>query len=223
MKLTDRQKTILDFLSRARMLDTDQIGTIAFSENGSPAKRASECCRELVELKLIEGRRREIGKTKVWRLSKRGRDFCGVTYAPPHLNGLKVAHNLEVAEILIQLSRWGRVGKWVTEPRHKFGKKMHSPDAFFVYGGKAYLLEVQRSAISTARWGEKWAISSEYFEGGFYKDAPWQFWEGKTIRPMILVVTDTSEEKVRAGSRLQMMVVRDIMELIKSVREGAVK
>lgn len=217
--LKEKQKTILETLTNVRLLDTVQVANVLYADHGSPAKRASAALHELENLRLVEGRRREIGKAKVWRLSNKGRKLMGIEQKPPALAGLKVDHHLAIADCYLKLSRAGTLKYWTHECREQFGKKVYAPDAFFVWEGKPFLLEVQRSPLSSARWGEKWAMAAEYFDGGHYRKSSWQFWKPKIIRPNLLCLSDQNPSIILAGTALQIHVGDDIISLVSKFRK----
>lgn len=167
--------------------------------------------------KLIEGKRREIGKSKVWRLSKEGRELTGAAKVPLPFSSPKVEHVLAIGDVYQALVSTGRLLAFHYEPKDEFnaGRRLvYSPDAFYALrGGGAALLEVQRSPMSSTRWAAKWAIASAYFEGGHYKGASWQ--PGKLpIIPRIVVLSSQEEETIKAGSMLNITIARTIEEAL---------
>lgn len=211
------QGTIMEFLTRIPIVSTDQVARF-FSDNGSPNKRASEALTTLEAERIIEGRRREIGKAKVWRLTKKGRDMQGITRPPTPLQSMKTDHILSIGDAYLDLLSSGKLSRWTTELRetYRIGNKerKYCPDAFFVFEGKPYLLEVQRSPLSVNRWGEKWNVATEFFDGGHYMKASFQLWEGKTIRPRIAVITDQAESQVTAGAKLPLLILKSGADLV---------
>jgi hypothetical protein len=113
----------------------------------------------------------------------------------------------------------GRLAYFRYEPKDEFhaGRKMvYAPDAFFILKDPyaAYLLELQRSNLSTNRWAQKWAIASAFFDGDYYQKASWQVIPKRVLRPKILAITGQSPEVVTAGSSLNMTIVQDIKDIL---------
>lgn len=199
-------------MSECPLVTTDQIATY-YSHRGSPTKRASETLTELEDKKLVEGKRRAIGESKIWRLTKRGRDALGCKQKPVSFTSGKLGHYLALTDVYQSLSRMGTLSRWMLELREPFeiGNRAYTycPDAFFVFqneqGKKAFLLEVQTSPITSTRWGEKWAIASSFFESPVYKTASFQYVPNKIIRPRIVVISNQQPDTVQGGSKLTLI------------------
>lgn len=155
--------------------------------------------------KLIEGKSREMGKSKVWRLTKKGRELTACHRQPVPFQTMKINHILAVGQIFMTLYTSGRLQYWQYEPSHAD----YYPDAFYLLGGKAFLLEVQRSPISSARWAKKWAQAARYFDSGTYVTAPWQVVRGATLTPRIVVVTSQMADTVAAGCELPIKIMEE--------------
>jgi hypothetical protein len=129
----------------------------------------------------------------------------------------KIDHTLMIGDVYLELMRKGKVYGFRFEPQDDFKtrtgqQRKYCPDAFFGFGGRAYLLEMQLSSLSSSRWAEKWAVAQEFFDGGHHKNACWQP-EGQKLIPYILVVTSQPEETVKAGSRLPFKICKKISDL----------
>lgn len=221
------REIILTLAREVPLFSTEQAARL-FMNNGSPSKRASELLTKLEKEKLLESRRREIGKTKLWRLSKIGREFLKVNRAPLAFTSQKVEHVLGIAEIFLSLFLSGRLRVFKYEPKDEFnaGKKMiYSPDAFFVLlpervergagkEGGTFLLEYQKSPISSSVWAKKWAIAGAFFDGGFYKGASWQPPGNVKVKPRIVVISKQQKETITAGSVLPLLINESINFLI---------
>lgn len=206
------------------VISTDQIARF-FKDYRSPSKRASEMLCQLEREKLIEGRSREIGKTKVWRLSKKGREELEVKRYPTALNSMGINHLLAIGNIYLELNRTGELATFETELReeYKAGGKLrkYCPDAFFAFRKKGYLLELQLSPLSATKWGEKWSVVTSFFNGGYNNKASWQQYSNKPFTPNILVVTQQPKEIVTTGCKMPLIVMKDIRELV-TVQQAAI-
>lgn len=134
----------------------------------------------------------------------------GIKRGPFFLGSNKIEHLLAIGDVWFER----RPPIFLVELREQFGAKKYCPDAFFVHRGRAYLLELQLYPLSTAKWAEKWAIATEYFDGGHHRKASWQLWPGKVIRPNILVLSQQGVDVIRGGSNLPIRIIRDIKELV---------
>jgi len=218
----ERKQTILTIFANCPVVATNQIAK--YFTNAQPDKRASECLRDLEDEKLIEGYHRGIaGQCKVWRLSKRGRDLAGLQRSPVPLNSNKIDHYLSLTDIWQQLTTAGKLIRWRVELREPFGdKKKYCADAFAAYrsssGTALYMIESQLSPLTTKRWSEKWALASAFMDSDAFKTASFQDLktskgEAITIKPQqikILVLSNQQPDTIGAGTRLPLIIARDI-------------
>lgn len=163
-----------------------------------------------------------MGLSKVWRLTKKGREARGVTYLPPSFKGHKRDHFLAIGDSYLQLEKVGKVRRFFLEPREEFrgGTKVYkyAPDAYVfleVEGRiKPLILEVQSSPLTSKRWAEKWTIASQFFDTGAFKKAGFQIMKDKEVRPQIVAITTQQTETVRTGiGSLPLLVVRTVGDL----------
>ncbi|HJV46727.1 MAG TPA: hypothetical protein VJ824_13510 [Bacillota bacterium] len=170
--------------------------------------------------KLVEGQRRSVGNTKLWRLTKKGRELMGVKWKPRPFNTPTIDHILGIGNILFELSQIGNVFDFTFELREPFvslGREWKfSSDAFFGFNGRAYLLEYQISPLTSERWAEKWKTYNQYLGTSAFHQAFWnEHVKGSIILPRIIVVTNQQIETVKSGCKFPLIIVRDIKELFK--------
>lgn len=205
----------MNTLKTLPVISTDQAVRY-FRDYKHPSKRVSDMFRQLEEEKLVEGRRRSMGETKVWRLSKKGREELGVNRKPLPLNATVLTHALAIGNVYLELKRTGGLLHFETELREEYtvgGKvKKYCPDAFFIYKKKPYLLEVQLTPLSSDRWAKKWETANEFFSGPHLK-ASWQKYSKNPFRPEMVVLTKQNTEIVKAGSRIPLIIVQEIIQL----------
>jgi hypothetical protein len=194
-------------------MDTHQIASF-FRFDRSPQKRASQILVELSRENLVEGRSRAIGETKVWRLTKKGREIKGVTRRPVPLSK-RLDHWLAIGDVYCTLKQSGGLRYFIPELREPIPgtRKVYCGDAFVEWREKRFLLEVQMSPLSTDRWKEKWMVLTEWARRGGLRQASFQRFYKETITPAIVVVTQQSKEVVSGGMDLPLKIVRDIKEL----------
>lgn len=189
------------------IVSTSQISHL-FS-NRQPNKRASECLHELEGEGMIEGKRREIGKDKVWRLSNKGRKHVDVDRTPVPFSSRQLEHYLEIGNVCMYLKKkYGkRLQFFEVEPRYPYVVEgettTYCPDGFFVIERKPYLLEVQLSSLSVKRWIMKWKSTLRFFtHNGKIMN--------QSIRPTMIVLTNQKEENAKSGYMYQILVIDQI-------------
>lgn len=173
----------------------------------------------LQEDKLVEGQRRSIGHSKLWRLSKQGRELMNVTRKLTAFQTLKIDHILGIGHILFDLMQMGEVIDFTYEPVELFVSmnkdKKFCADAFFAFNNKAYLLEYQLSPLSSLRWAEKWETYNRYLGSTAFHKAFWnKHAKGQFILPMTVVVSNQQPETIRTGCKFPIKIVRNIKEMI---------
>lgn len=199
---------VLSFMKTIPIVSTEQVA-LFFSEHGSPLKRASELLKELEEEELIEGQNR-FQESKVWRLSKKGRELLRFDSYPVPMKTRKLKHMLSIGDVFLDLSFTGNLDYFTFEPRfdfvNKHGKiRRFSPDAEFSYLKEKYFLEVQRTPIKDERWAEKWNVSKEFLE----------IQNETFIMPKILVISEQKASIVKTGSEgLDLIIEQDCRPFI---------
>lgn len=221
MRKEERKKQrILFTLGLLPLVSTDLIARL-FPELKYPNKQASKLLKELEHEKLVEGYARRMGETKVWRLTRKGRQFLDVKKNRIPFNTRKLSHYLKIAEAYFDLWDTGNLTDFTMEWREDFinnegNKRVYAPDAFFIYDKKPYFLEVQQSYLTRLKWAEKWKIAHEfYFEGNLASsNLPSLAKQGEM--PQILVITDQKEPLVTGSARLDVRVFSSMKEFITS-------
>ncbi|AFC32111.1 hypothetical protein PM3016_5411 [Paenibacillus mucilaginosus 3016] len=90
-------------------------------------------------------------------------------------------------------------------------ERVFAPDVFFIFGGRAYLMEVQIKRMSRTEWSKKWQRWNEYFGGGYYLQASWQrFKKGGGLIPNVLVNSLQEKDIVAEGFRVPGRTVETI-------------
>ena len=132
----------------------------------------------------------------------------GVTKKPVPLKSLKIDHYLAIGDVLLELRTRGKLTVFDTEPREKFeilGKRRkYCPDAYFVFNGRAYLLEVQLKGLSTKQWSYKWAGAMEAL-----RRVRWE------MEPTKILVLTKQQRQTVGGMTLPLLVVPTIEEFAR--------
>lgn len=143
MKKIDKKKQqILMHLAVVPISSGQQLESL-FSEYKQPEKRLSSCLRELEQEGLIEGKLQPIGESKIWRLSKNGRDVMDVSKHPVPLNNRNIAHYLALSSVYYHLAPAIQLDYFEVEPRFPYWEesgesKLYCPDILLVWGGTPY-------------------------------------------------------------------------------------
>lgn len=117
---------------------------------------------------------------------------------------MKIRHWLTIGDVYLTLASTGKKLYFETELRETFkqGAKeaVFAPDVFFIFGGRAYLMEVQLKRMSKKEWSVKWSRWNEYFGGGNYRQASWQrFKKDGNLIPFMLAISKQGSEMVSEG------------------------
>lgn len=219
----NKENILLNFLA-LRVMSTYQVGRVNFRGIGSPWKRASKALLELEEAGLIEGMpNRPLQSPKLWRLSNVGRKLLGVDYDPPRFSSARIWHMARISDVYLDICDIdGKPRTFDVELREKEftfkgERTRYTPDAFFGFRGRPYLLELQteKSPLSAKRWGLK-LEKAHHFLTHHLADATWQkYGSGRLILPQVLIITEQSVEKVLeyVPHELDVIVVKSIHEL----------
>jgi len=206
LKMTIKQRKrnqILSFMATIPIVSTVQVEYF-FKEYGSPKKRASEMLCQMQEENLVEGKNREIGKPKIWRLTKHSRDLMGITRRPTPLTYRNIDHILSIGNVYLEVLDSGTLRSFQYEIRekNKTGNfKVYCPDAFVQTDTASFFLEVQRSPLSRSNWREKWKVAK-----AFFKENP---------STPIITISDQRKEIVSFGAEgLPLSVVKTIKDII---------
>lgn len=215
---SETRENLMELLRVMPIISTRQASRF-FQTTVHSTKRASEALRELEKEKLITGKNR-LGDSKLWWLTRKGQTEAGILRAYRRPDGLQVPHLLEIGDVYAELLLTGELTHFEAEPKERFEvggvEYVYRPDAFLTYGGKDYLLEVQRSTKTTSAWGEKHAILELLISSGAWMKAFWH--HGKTPRyriPTVVILSERQQEDtIRGGSNLPFWIIRDLKELI---------
>ena len=123
------------------------------------------------------------GKPFVWRFSTKGKALYGAEYLRIHPASKKIDHWLTIGDLWQAMTHTaGRPSTFLTEP-----KDSCDFDIYTVWQNRPYLIEIQRSKLSSKEWSKKWCKREKWYQEQGYKNAPWQ--NGKTIivpRPILI-------------------------------------
>src|SRR5690606_906791 len=139
--MNKRDKAILSDLRRFRALTRDQIINIHFGGLRNPIANANSVLLRLYRQGHVE----------------RSADFGQYVYFPSdgtiRKDSAKLRHFLAIADVYIQMRTLGGLRRFEVEP--KYGKGLAEPDAFVIWRGSPFFIEVQRSVYTEKQITEK--------------------------------------------------------------------
>lgn len=215
-----RMAQILTMFTSCPIVSTDQVARLF--TNAQPDKRASAALVELEQDGLVEGRRREMGKPKVWRLTRAGHRKMAAPFAREPLTSRKLEHWLALADMWVTLRAAGELLRWRVELREVYGGGVYCPDAFYALrmpgGTQLRFLEVQLTEQTSDRWARKWAVASGFFDSPAFAKGSFQTFLGRDNKPVtikadqvkIVVVSKQQPDTITAGTRLPLILSRDV-------------
>lgn len=198
--MTERDKAIIADLERFRCLTRDDVAELHFSAAKNPAKEANE-----VLLRLRRDGR--IGVSKERRMY--------VYFPVPSIkkDSAKLGHFLAIAGFYRELCRHQRPYRFDVEPKLG-GKGLPEPDAFVIWRGAPWYVEIQRSIYSERQWAEKLNRYEKYYLGGEWERAEWQPAERKVF-PYVWVV---GREGMRITAKGIKLIIGDVEKLINKIK-----
>ncbi|PGK51324.1 hypothetical protein CN918_26400 [Priestia megaterium] len=223
MRKRDKQKQlILLALASLPIVSAGQL-EFYFREYKQPNRRVSEVLNELQCEGLVEGKSREVGESKIWRLSKKGRQLMEVDRHPMMMTLQNVNHMLKIGDIFFTLEQSDNLQCFYPEPRLPFVndkdvERTYCPDAFFVFDQQPYFLEVQLSPMAKAGWSYKWEVAEQYAQTDAIWTSPFSSWLTQSFPP-ILVLSSQKDTTIRQSNSLTLHVHERLEEMFPVIIE----
>jgi len=227
MRKRDKQKQlILMALASLPIVSAGQL-ELYFQEYKQPNRRVSEVLNELQCEDLVEGKSREIGESKIWRLSKKGRQLMEVDRHPMMMTLQNVNHMLKIGDIFFALEKSDNLQCFYPEPRLPFTnqkgvERTYCPDAFFVFNNQPYLLEVQLSPMARAGWAFKWEVAEQYVETDAIWSSQFSNWLSNSFPP-ILVLSSQKNSIIQQSNSLTLYVHEHLEEFFPMLKEVSIQ
>lgn len=181
MRLTRRDKAIIDDLNRFRVMDRDSISELHFNNLKNPILATNNVLLRLVREGKIQ----------------RSEAFQPFVYFGPDVsmkkNSAKIGHFLAILNAYKEILQHGKVDIFLVEP--KYGDKgTAEPDIFCIFnnnrGKLAYLfIEVQKSVYSEKQMSEKLDRYNDLYNSGLIYEEPWQPVD-KKVFPRVLILSE---------------------------------
>jgi len=198
-----------------------------FLEYKQPNQQVSLVLNELQTDGFVEGKAREVGKSKVWRLTKLGRQLMEVETRPVSLTHHNVNHALKVGDIYFHLEKSEKLHCFKPEIRVPFTnfvgeERTYCPDAFFVYDDVPYLLEVQHSSLSKTSWKYKWEVAEQLKQAQAWERSEYtRYYTSDTSRfPTIVVLSPQQPNTVYQSDTLDIYHCSHIYEMFPELAEA---
>lgn len=195
--MNKRDRAILNDLIRFRALTRDQIIEIHFGRLRNPIANANAVMLRLYRQGHVE----------------RSADYGQYIYFP--INGTlrkdsaKLRHFLAIADVYIEMTKIGGLRRFDVEP--KYGKGFAEPDAFVIWRGSPFFVEVQRSIYSDKQISEKVARYGALRNSGIIEKETWQPKE-RPVMPTVLMLTE--KRYAIDSSPVRIVQVRELSELL---------
>lgn len=169
-----RDKAILADLERFRCLSRDDIAELHFSHTKHPVTHTNMVLKRLRRDGLI-------------RCSTERRKYI---YFPAErtmkTDSQKINHFLAIAEFFRQVRRFEIPRMFQVEPKLG-GKGLPEPDAFMIWKGVPWYVEIQRTQFTQKVMNEKLNRYEGFYVGGEWEKEPWQP-AGKKLFPYLWIV-----------------------------------
>ncbi|MEI3606920.1 replication-relaxation family protein [Pseudogracilibacillus sp. SE30717A] len=123
----------------------------------------------------------------------------------------KLRHYLAIVDTYIEMQKLGEVSSFISEP--KYGKGFAEPDAFTIWKGSPFFIEVQLSRISQREVAQKVKRYEALASSGIIAREPWQP-AGKPIFPSVLFLSET--RYAIENSTIKFIQIRKISNLFES-------
>lgn len=157
--MIERDKAILADLERFRCLTRDDVAELHFGGLRDPVKAANNALLRL----------RRDGYITV---SKERRMYVYFPVPGIKKDSAKIGHFLAIADFYRQLRRIELPRTFDVEP--KYGKGRPEPDAFVIWKGVPWFVEIQRTVFSRKVMKDKLDRYEAYFHSAEWEREPWQ-------------------------------------------------
>lgn len=199
--MNERDKSILADLEQFRCLSRDHIAELYFSHTKQPITQANNVLKRL----------RRDGYIKCSTAFRKYIYFaCDQRMKP---DSAKIGHFLAIADFYVELRKIQQPKQFIVE--HKNGSKGNpESDAFMIWRGMPWFIEVQRSYYTHKTMNEKMNRYEKFYIEGKWEDAEWQP-ASKKIFPLIWI---TGKGKYDVGTRPFRVVQGEINDIVKMMK-----
>lgn len=176
MRLTKRDKGIIEDLNKFRCMDRDSIAELHFQGLKNPSYAANNVLLRLLRDGHIQ----------------RSTAFVPYVYFGPDTNmkknSAKIGHFLAILNVYKEMIKHGVVDSFLVEP--KYGEKgTVEPDIFAIYRKAPFFIEVQKTIYSEKQMSEKLNRYLNLYTSGI-RDDSWITPSGKKMFPHVLIISE---------------------------------
>jgi hypothetical protein len=196
-----RDKAIIDDLNKFRCMSRDQIVTLHFNNVKHPIKNANDVLKRLRLYGYIEANteRQPYVYFPVPSVMKR--------------ESAKLDHYLAIADVYIDMCAYEQPREFIVEPR--YGADYMQPDAFAIWKGTPFFIELQRTVYSENTMKAKFDRYKRYFASEEWREETWQP-QKKKVFPCVLVISPT-RYGIAAGN-IRVFQAPDIKTFVQSLK-----
>lgn len=199
--MVDRDKQIVDAVTRFRCLSRPQIERLFFGKCKRPTSNANNVLKRLRDRRYLTA--------APWRQP--------YVYLPAEGSAIrhdsnKIDHYLAIADVYAALRQAGKLRRFDVEPRYQADVR---PDIFALYRGAPFWIEVQQSRYTSRQFAAKLARYDAMYESGEWREFPWQA-QAKPVFPYVLVFGDGAAGAQRAeGNVVKPHYFQDVAEFLR--------
>lgn len=195
--MRERDKAILDSLKKFRVLNRDQIIAMHFKDT----KQAITNCNRVMNRLHLQG------NVRVDKGSRPFNYFHGESNMK--FNSMKAPHFKMIADMYITMCKYSKPQEFEVEPKIDI-KGSVEPDAYAVWNGCPFYIEVQRSLYSKKVMQTKVNRYLDYFLSGLWKNPNLL----SNTFPIVIILTET-EYKIDTVDGVRFLQAKDIDDLVK--------
>lgn len=174
--MIERDYSIIKAVERFHCLSRDDIIALFFSQTKSPITAANKILRRLIDRSFL----------------KVDRDASPFMYFPAGskmaFNSQKIIHYRAIFKVYMQMARLGALRRFDIEPRFG-GKGTVEPDAFAIWHGTPFFVEVQLSNYTSDIMLKKIARYEQYHVSRSWEMLDWQRKNNKVF-PIVWIIGD---------------------------------
>jgi hypothetical protein len=197
--MNDRDKAIVTDIQRFRCLTRDDIADLHFAHTKHPITQANMVLKRLRRDGLL-------------KCSTERRKYVYFPYeSKVKPESQKISHFLAVADFYKEVRAHGEPRVFEVEP--KYGKGMPEPDAFMIWRGNAWFVEVQRTVYTDKVMKAKLDRYEAYYNSGEWEREPWQP-PNKKIFPWVWI---TGIGRYNLGARPYRAIQDDVPGLVSKL------
>jgi hypothetical protein len=171
--MRERDKNILRDLERFRVLSRDDVADLYFSDLKNPAKMANHVLKRLWRDGYITAN------------TERSPYVYFLNPAPIRKDSSKINHYLEIVKFYREIKRVKE--PTVFYPEWSPGKGYMQADAFMIWQGIAFYIEIQRTFYTPKQMKEKLDKYEAYYQSGKWGSEAWQ--GDKIVFPSVNIIT----------------------------------